>query len=167
MKNRISKTLPVALVLLMVLAAPAFAGKKHRHYHGQKHYHSSKHYHSRGYYSSRPTYYRSTRVSYGYYGAPYYAGGYYQPYYYGPRAVVYAAPRPVYVDRRPVYVERGARSTAEEVQRELAKRGYYGGVIDGQVGGRTRAAIRAYQVDRGLPVTGRVDGNLLRSLRLL
>jgi peptidoglycan hydrolase-like protein with peptidoglycan-binding domain len=53
-----------------------------------------------------------------------------------------------------------------EVQRELAERGYYGGPIDGAIGPQSRAAIRAFQVDKGLPVTGRVDGRLLDSLGL-
>ncbi len=82
---------------------------------------------------------------------------------------VYVAPRPVYVAPRPVYVERPGygRSVEIDVQRALARRGYYGGVIDGDIGPRSRASIRAYQVDKGLPVTGRIDGSLLRSLRLL
>jgi hypothetical protein len=100
-------------------------------------------------------------------------GAYYgrgpRPVYVAPRPV-YVAPRPVYVAPRPVYVESRpvyASSVEVDVQRELAKRGYYGGVIDGDIGPRTRAAIRTYQVDKGLPVTGVIDGSLLRSLRLL
>ena len=94
--------------------------------------------------------------------APYYAP---RPYY-GPPAVVYS--RPVYVDERPVYYSAPRPVNLDlAVQRALARRGYYGGVIDGDIGPQTRAAIRVYQVDRGLPVSGRVDGNLLRSLDLL
>lgn len=92
------------------------------------------------------------------------------PVYVAPRPV-YIAPRPVYVAPRPIYVERPvyvAPSSVEvSVQRALAKRGYYGGPIDGDIGPGSRAAIRAYQVDRALPVTGRIDGPLLKSLRLL
>ena len=103
-----------------------------------------------------------------------------RPYYYGGPAVVYSRPvyvdeRPVYVDERPVYVnERPVYYSAPRaepievaVQKALARRGYFGGVIDGDVGPQTRAAIRVFQVDRGLPVTGRIDGNLLRELGLL
>ena len=70
-----------------------------------------------------------------------------------------------------VYVERDRaeyRGSVEvDVQRELRRKGYYGGAVDGDIGPQTRASIRAYQVDRGLPVTGRIDTPLLRSLRLL
>jgi hypothetical protein len=58
------------------------------------------------------------------------------------------------------------RSIEAAVQIELAKRGYYHGPVDGDIGPGSRAAIRAYQVDRGLRVTGRIDGGLLRALRL-
>ncbi len=53
---------------------------------------------------------------------------------------------------------------AVDVQRELRRRGYYRGSIDGDVGTGTRNAIRAYQYDRGLSVSGRIDRTLLRSL---
>jgi hypothetical protein len=53
---------------------------------------------------------------------------------------------------------------AAEVQSELRRRGYYRGPVDGDVGPGTRNAIRAYQYDRGLPATGRIDRSLLRSL---
>lgn len=55
---------------------------------------------------------------------------------------------------------------AIDVQRALSKRGYYRGGIDGEVGPGTRAAIRQYQYDRRLEVTGRIDRSLLRSLGL-
>jgi len=84
----------------------------------------------------------------------------------GYRSPVYVAPRPVVV-HRPVYVARPVTSVEFDVQRALAARGYYGGVIDGDIGPRSRAAIRTYQVDKGLPVTGLIDHPLLRSLRLL
>lgn len=53
---------------------------------------------------------------------------------------------------------------AVDVQRELRRRGYYHGSLDGDVGPGTRSAIRAYQYDRGLAVTGRIDRSLLHSL---
>jgi peptidoglycan hydrolase-like protein with peptidoglycan-binding domain len=55
-------------------------------------------------------------------------------------------------------------SLAVDVQRELRRRGYYHGAIDGDIGPASRSAIRAYQADRGLGVTGRIDSRLLRSL---
>jgi len=60
-----------------------------------------------------------------------------------------------------------SRRTRMDVQRELAKRRYYRGPIDGDLGRYSRAAIRAYQKDRRLPVSGRIDRPLLRSLRLI
>ena len=54
-------------------------------------------------------------------------------------------------------------STAE-VQRLLAARGYYAGAVDGVAGPATRSAIRRFQKDAGLPVTGAVDAGLSRAL---
>ena len=50
------------------------------------------------------------------------------------------------------------------MQRVLKRRGYYYGSIDGDIGPASRNAIRNYQADRGLKVTGRIDSSLLRSL---
>jgi peptidoglycan hydrolase-like protein with peptidoglycan-binding domain len=52
------------------------------------------------------------------------------------------------------------------VQRELRSRGYYNGEIDGAIGPRSRAAIRAYQADYGLDITGGITRELLDSLGL-
>ena len=49
-------------------------------------------------------------------------------------------------------------------QRELKDRGYYSGPIDGVIGAATESALRAYQRDRGLKVTGRLDSPTVRSL---
>lgn len=51
-----------------------------------------------------------------------------------------------------------------DVQHLLAARGYYNGAVDGIAGQRTRAAIRRFQRDAGLPVTGVADQGLLRAL---
>ena len=53
------------------------------------------------------------------------------------------------------------------VQEELARRRYYSGPIDGVLGGQTRAAIRDFQEDNGLPVTGEVSLELVNYLRLV
>lgn len=161
---KVRPTLPLLIaVLLGTMVMPAFAGRhKHKHHHrSSRSYYSGHHHYSR-------SYYRAPRVSVGIYASPYYRP-YYRPYrpyyapYYAPAPVVYAPPVAVV---RPVTVRAGAPTTYD-VQRELARLGYYGGTLDGAMGPRTRAAIRTYQVDRGLPVTGQMDGNLLRSLRLL
>jgi peptidoglycan hydrolase-like protein with peptidoglycan-binding domain len=39
-------------------------------------------------------------------------------------------------------------------------------MVDGMNGPMTQAAIRAYQLDRGLPVTGRIDALLISDLGL-
>lgn len=73
-----------------------------------------------------------------------------------------ACPPPIYGE---VYDAYGP-SLQVEVQRELSRLGYYRGSIDGVIGPRSRAAIRAYQADHGMVITGRIDATLLRSLRL-
>lgn len=161
MTTRLLRTLPIALLLTGLLATPVFAkGNRHRG-HSSRHHskHSYRHHghHRHHSYYRHHGYHHRPSVSFGFYSGPTYAP--YYPYYAAPPAVVY---------REPVYVGTPAVANVEiQVQRELAKRGYYGGVIDGAIGSQTRAAIRTYQVDKNLPVTGRIDGNLLRSLRLL
>src|SRR5262245_7932192 len=46
-------------------------------------------------------------------------------------------------------------------QRQLKERGYYTGPVDGVIGPATENALRAYQRDRGLKVTGRLDSPTL------
>jgi len=106
----------------------------------------------------------------GYYGGPRFSVGigfplfvpapcYYSPYY---------APRTVYYEPAPVVVGREARGDlAVDVQRVLARKGYYRGVVDGELGPQSRSAIRAWQADAGLRVTGQLDTPTLRSLALL
>ncbi len=56
-------------------------------------------------------------------------------------------------------------SAEVDAQSALADLGYYKGEIDGVVGSGTRRAVRAFQRNAGLPVTGRIDGRLLNALR--
>ncbi|NRG19609.1 SEL1-like repeat protein [Rhizobiales bacterium] len=49
-------------------------------------------------------------------------------------------------------------------QKMLATLGFDPGAADGQIGPRTRAAVSAFQKEAGLPVTGEIDGKLLRAL---
>ena len=120
---------------------------------------------SHGHYYGGSHYYGHGNYGHGYYGHPYYrgyyGGGYGYPYYYGPRFGVsyYSGPSYDYY-AGPGYDD----GMAVDVQRELRRRGYYHGVIDGDIGPGSRAAIRAYQAHHGLAVTGRIDGGLLRSL---
>ena len=69
-------------------------------------------------------------------------------------------------DSGPVVEYGMSDNTAVAVQRELSRRGYDPGVIDGVIGSQSRDAIAAYQQDNGLPVTGRIDGSLLRNMAL-
>lgn len=75
------------------------------------------------------------------------------------------------LQERTVIIEHNRRynngnSVEFEVQRALARAGYYRGPIDGDVGYGTRIAIRDYQIDYGLVPTARINGELLNSLQL-
>jgi len=59
---------------------------------------------------------------------------------------------------------RTATSVAE-VQRLLNKTGFKAGPVDGKMGGKTRRAIRQYQSENGLKITGKPDAVLMRSLQ--
>lgn len=129
-------------------------GDRHRWGSGNHHRHR-RYYGPRFYYSSYPFGY-----PYGWgfnVGRPFYgtAGDYYFNGYYHPR---YA------------YYDSGFRSTRNNasivprVQQELAQAGYYSGPIDGILGDGTRRAIRDFERANGLPVDGRIDTELLRSM---
>lgn len=51
-----------------------------------------------------------------------------------------------------------------DVQRLLKQKGYYNGVIDGNIGGGSRAAIKAFQKAYHLPVDGKANQTLLLQL---
>lgn len=109
-------------------------------------------------------------------GGPRYS--YWGPRYYAPRpsygwgwgqpvigiSVVTPAPR---VATAYVPVSRSAFYTGSVVaasQEQLAELGYYNGVIDGVFGPMTGTAVRRFQRDYGLPVTGRLDRNTRATL---
>jgi hypothetical protein len=87
--------------------------------------------------------------------------------------VSFVAPVPVY---RTVYVAEPRRVYATSAyatysapalyraQARLARLGYYPGPIDGDFGPMTSRAIRSYQADYGLPITGRLDNRTRASL---
>ena len=60
-----------------------------------------------------------------------------------------------------------AHDTVLRTQRALAKAGRYSGDIDGILGERTRDAIRRYQSDNGLNVTGKPDQALFDHLEFV
>jgi hypothetical protein len=57
-------------------------------------------------------------------------------------------------------------SRVSNVQSALAREGYYDGPIDGSLGPATQKALRRYQRDHGLQVTGSVSRGVLEALRL-
>ena len=67
-----------------------------------------------------------------------------------------AAPAP----RAPKTGAESDRDRIANLQRALRRLGYDPGPVDGIPGARTRAAIRAFQADAGLPVTGQVSERL-------
>ena len=67
-----------------------------------------------------------------------------------------AAPAP----RAPNARADSTRGRIANLQRALRRLGYDPGPVDGIPGARTRAAIRAFQADAGLPVTGQISERL-------
>lgn len=57
-------------------------------------------------------------------------------------------------------------SLVEAVQGELANRGYYAGKVDSIYGDSTREALRRFQTDQRLNVTGRINEATLHALHL-
>lgn len=57
-------------------------------------------------------------------------------------------------------------SRVSEVQSALAREGYYDGAIDGRLGPATRKALRNYQRDHRLPMSGNIDRSVIDALRL-
>ena len=55
-------------------------------------------------------------------------------------------------------------SLPEAVQRQLAKRGYYKGVVDGQFGAESRDALTRFQKKQGIKQTGKIDEPTLEAL---
>ena len=58
-----------------------------------------------------------------------------------------------------------AESTVGEVQKLLMQRGYYMGMVDGMNGSQTRDAIRRFEKDANLPLTGKADDSLIAKIQ--
>jgi len=100
------------------------------------------------------------------YGYPYY-GSYssgYDPYDYG----YYDYNQPRYGNyNQPRYGgDAYGRSMVVQVQRRLAREGYYQGPIDGIMGTRTHYAVRAYERAHGLRADGVINDQLLATMGL-
>jgi len=111
-------------------------------------------------YDPFPYWYPWDYYGYGYYPYDgYYDGGYYDQ---GaqPQEQVYTAP----ADSN--QSDYAVDSQVSNVQSALAREGYYDGAIDGKLGPGTRNALRRYQRDRGLEVTGGITHGVTQALRL-
>ncbi|MEE8515414.1 MAG: peptidoglycan-binding domain-containing protein [Alphaproteobacteria bacterium] len=64
----------------------------------------------------------------------------------------------------PIAVAGRSRPTVADTQRRLATLGYDAGPADGVLTARTRNALRAFQRDRALPVTGRMTRQVVERL---
>jgi hypothetical protein len=64
------------------------------------------------------------------------------------------------------YDSHGRVATVRRVQLALEEEGYYVGDNHGNFCYETRTAVRRYQRDNGLPMTGKIDSPLLRALDL-
>jgi hypothetical protein len=92
------------------------------------------------------------------------------PYWYPGWGGYYDYGYPYYADypyNYPDYPNGYNRNVSVEVfvQDALARRGYYEGRVDGVIGSETRSAIREFQHDNGLPVTGRINSQLMQALQ--
>jgi peptidoglycan hydrolase-like protein with peptidoglycan-binding domain len=65
---------------------------------------------------------------------------------------------------QPQEAQLSQREQIQQVQEALKARGYEAGPADGVMGPSTRNAIRTYQSDAGMPVTGQISPELLTSL---
>jgi hypothetical protein len=74
-----------------------------------------------------------------------------------------------YVYDVPVYAYRGLPpdQVLRQVQAQLQDLGYYRSAVDGLFGPITRNALRRFQADHGLPVTGAVDEATLYALGMI
>ncbi len=162
-----------AIAALSLLALPCTSrakdrdnDKKHGRGHDSKHQKSHQDDRDRVVYLSHPRSSFTLSLGTGYAGHGYYYGPQNSPYYYERPDVRYyatreAAPREYY--SREIFRSNSADAA---VQGALARRGYYQGPIDGEIGPISNRAIARYQQDRGLRVTGTINPSLLQSLGL-
>ena len=113
--------------------------------------------------------YRHRFVDVGFFGYPFGFYDYGYPYWYGyPYGYNYDyyGYDPGYDYQAAVNQRPGRPNLGVAVQAELARHGYYQGPLDGVIGAGTRRAIREYQRDHGLPVTGEITPELLDAMKL-
>jgi len=160
-----TRLLLIALALSVVAAMPATAQTVTRtasrtSIGGGRTVASSWNHHHGHHYRPHSNFYLGIGLGYPYYGYGYgypYYGSYPYGYGYG-----YYSPRTTYYAQTRINDD----ATVAAVQRRLARGGYYHGTIDGVIGNGTRAAVRAYERNNGLPVDGEIDPQLLRTMGL-
>jgi hypothetical protein len=153
------KTIAISALAALILYSPASArDHANRNFDRSEHRGGSEHHDDRGFHRF------DHRHGFDGHRHFFFNGGFYYPFYSG----FYGEAYPFYGDDfyvyrgREVYHHRASIEIA--VEEALAERGYYRGEIDGIIGPRARTAIRSYQHDHGLPITGRIDRNLFHSL---
>jgi hypothetical protein len=115
------------------------------------------HHHDRSWWRSH--YSRIALFAGGYY---FWNDGYWYPAYgYDPYYSTYTYNEPIYG-----YNDLDPGQVIANVQSALQEQGYYNGEVDGLIGPNTRAALRNFQRDNGLPVTAAIDGPTLQALGL-
>jgi hypothetical protein len=113
--------------------------------------------HDRSWWRSRYT--RIALFAGGYY---YWDNNYWYPAYgYDPYYSTYTYDEPIYG-----YSDLQPGQVIANVQQALQEQGYYQDEVDGLIGPNTRAALRDFQRDNGLPVTAAIDGPTLKALGL-
>lgn len=153
------------LAAACLMAAPSTSQARPDRYDHGHHDHRHDDY-GRRHFFSRPRSSFTVTFGTGYAGRGYYYGPPGMPYYYQAPGVVYYRSRSVIPSRYVVHEVYRTSSVDASVQRALARRGYYHGPIDGDIGPGSRRAIANYQRARGLHVTGSITPSLLRSLGL-
>ena len=141
-------------IALLILAPDASAHGGGGGGNGGGHFHGG--FHGRGRHFFHGRFFGPGFGFYGY-GYPWWGWDYpYYPYsYYGDEAYDSGS----YGDNDP------RLNSPRAVQATLAWRGFYSGRIDGVMGPETRSAIRSFQANQGLPVTGQIDDRLINALR--
>jgi peptidoglycan hydrolase-like protein with peptidoglycan-binding domain len=95
-----------------------------------------------------------------------YASYYYDPYYnYGYGYDPVYQPEPVQAEYGDTNGYGNGDSSVSEVQAALAQKGYYHGTVDGRLGPETNSAVRQYQRNHGMEVTGSINQAVIDSLR--
>ena len=161
----------------VLLAAPAVHAQDRREaigarrgisaYHGYGYGYGGRHHYGRYYYfGGVPYFYPFYGYGFGYPGYAYgwYGDGIAGPYGYGDPGYGGAYEGRVADNDRNGPPSDSGPSLPEAVQRQLSKKGYYKGSIDGQFGPASRGALSRFQHDHGLKETGRIDEPTLDAL---